>query len=295
MRRIISLLSIALTLTLGSHTVEQSLHSAHTQQTTPAHLPFNNIYPLHVSHVKIPPLPVERYRTVGAYPRIGGDGRLLTRVNAALKRAVRRYETLYARAARIEERHTHLWGFFSFNSALEQVSASSIVVSALIPTNKVFPGGTGGAAWFSVTVVVPTGRQIKLLNLFARHRRGLAALADSVKRRILTLRGQTPSQRQQYQCVRRSFHFSPLGLKPLAPKSRNYRFFALTPKGLTVGFTQGQIASPVCGNPWIIVPYSAIRPYLSPLGSTLTNGTRYPANSSPRVATSSLRPISSGS
>ena len=51
---------------------------------------------------------------------------------------------------------------------------------------------------------------------------------------------------------------------------RNYRYFALTPHGLALAFSQ----EPACNRIEGIVPYRVLQPYLSNLGRQLVAGVR---------------------
>lgn len=57
-----------------------------------------------------------------------------------------------------------------------------------------------------------------------------------------------------------------------APRAHNYRYFALTIRGLAVGFWQ----APACDRLQATVRYSHVRPYLSKLGERLVAGVRRP-------------------
>jgi hypothetical protein len=67
-----------------------------------------------------------------------------------------------------------------------------------------------------------------------------------------------------------------LGLRPVA---ENFKYFALVPAGLALGFPNGQIAGLACGRIEVTVPYGQITPYLSSLSRVLVSETRKPVSS----------------
>jgi hypothetical protein len=233
----------------------------------------NTARPLIVSPAQTPPLAVPNYHTTGSYPRVNDRGIDLDRVNTALRQAVLDDQHAYARIARrIEAKlpkrlQRQYPGTYKTSPAAGLISASSVVVSALIPLTRLFPAGNEGATWLSTTISVPTGMRIALADLFQPPaQRGLDALARGVARRL------NP-------CVQTSISDPVLhGLygRALAPRWNNYRYFALTPAGLTIGFPNATIAAPTCGRVQITVPYSALRPYLGQHGQRLIAGVRAP-------------------
>ena len=110
----------------------------------------------------------------------------------------------------------------------------------------------------------PVGLTRCLRDLFASPGRALDALAAASRKNG---------------CVAVALHDPGLGpyVAPwLKPTMSNYRYFALTPQGLAVGFEQDTVASPPCGRVEVTVPYSVLRPYLSRLGATLIAAVRRP-------------------
>jgi hypothetical protein len=149
------------------------------------------------------------------------------------------------------------------------ISASSVVVSALIPTLAPPPGGNEGAWWYSVTVDVATARRIRLADLFDRLSPSLAALARDAKRRL-------PATNH---CVRGSLAYSKDYARGFAPTVAHYRDFALLPTGIAIGFSNDQVSAPSCGRVEVTVPYTTVRPFLSNLGLKLVDGVRRPMSS----------------
>lgn len=230
---------------------------------------------LTVYRVATPPLPVPHYRTTGTYPQVSGEDVSLKAVNAALRQAVLDEQRRYARSARRAVSSTpkrllrKYPGIFMTSPRSRLISASTVVVSGLIPTLELYPLGNDGAVWISVTVRVPSGTQVAIREMFAEPTRGLKQLASLAKGTVLS----------RNSCVRQSFN-DPIGSEEwergLAPTASNYRHFALTTRGLVIGFPVAQIAIPACGRVEAQVPYAGLRAYLSTLGKRLIAGVRRP-------------------
>jgi len=230
---------------------------------------------LTVYRVATPPLPVPHYRTTGTYPQVSGGKVSLKAVNATLRQAVLDEERRYARFARKEVSSTpkrllrKYPGIFMTSPRSRLISASSVVVSALIPTLELYPLGNDGAVWISVTVRVPSGTRVAVGELFADPARGLRELARLVRTKVLSTNS----------CVRQSFQ-DPIGFEEwergFAPTASNYRHFALTTRGLVIGFPIAQVASPRCGRVEATVSYEALGSFQSKLGQRLIAGVRRP-------------------
>lgn len=147
-------------------------------------------------------------------------------------------------------------GIYSTSVDRRLLSASTVVVSALLPATKLFPAGTQGKTWVAMTVEVPSGRRIRLEDLFAEPSRGIRVLARAWLER---------ARRTWAPCIR-------LVPEEFRASARNYRYFALTPRGLAVGFWQ----PPACNRVHETVPYRVLRPHLSRLGTQLVAGVRAP-------------------
>lgn len=227
------------------------------------------IIALTVQQVPIPPLGLPNYRTRGTYPEISGNGIALKRVNAALRSAVVNDQRRWARFDKQQPPAPKAWGpgLYKTSPRLKLLSASNVVVSALISLTDLLPGGNDGLAWLSMTVRVPSGSSVSLPDLFAQPKEGLIAVATAFRKRVLS----------SNRCVKDSFEdptfgkYSALGFKPTA---HNYRFFALTPRGLSIGSID--VAPQACGRVSATIPYATLRPYLSELGKELLSGVRRP-------------------
>jgi len=66
-------------------------------------------------------------------------------------------------------------------------------------------------------------------------------------------------------------------LRGFRPTIQHYRYFALLPRGVEIGFPVGDVGYPSCGRLHVSMPYQVLRRYLSPLGRELVAGFRAPA------------------
>lgn len=212
-----------------------------------------------------PPLHVPHYRTRGTYPQVSRSGLDLRRVNAALRNTVLAEQRRYARVALEQEARSPdpirlgYKGLFQTSTVPRLISANTVGVSALIPLDEIFPGGHEAGYWLSVTVLVPSGTRVRLPDLFTNPKVALRAIAAAAQRTLI----------RKNSCARASQARDPLLKRGLAPSVKNYRRFALTTRGLTIGFPIGQVASGVCNRFEATVPYSALRSGLSRLGEDL--------------------------
>jgi hypothetical protein len=233
--------------------------------------------PLRLSALKIPRLDVPHYRTHGAFPQVASPKPRLRRVNAALLEVLHRDQRRYARRARKRvrqidrdiRRYHGRWlykGVYMTTPEPRLSSASSDVVSVLVPTRALFPGGNDGDYWLFATVRVATGQRIAISDLFARPPEALRALAKDVAPRLA----------RENACVRKDTRASPYFRHRFRPSAHRYRKFALTPTGLAIAFDLAEVVSPPCGRVETIVPYDVVRPYLNAVGRELVAGVRRP-------------------
>lgn len=215
--------------------------------------------PLFVTEAKTPRIGLPCVDTSGVYPRVSRVGVPLVAVNAAIRRAV------------LDDEHA----FFDFrgcppanvpHSIYETTpdprwtSASSIVVSALIPKTTLYDAGNEGGSWLSVTVRVADSHRVTLTELFREPARGLRALAAMVRERLSAPTACDPQDAR------------------FALFVDKYKYFALTVRGLAIGFPQADgVAIPSCGRIEVTIPYVLVKPYLSTLGRELVAGVRRPA------------------
>lgn len=216
-------------------------------------------YPLTVFEAPTPRLQVPRYHTSGEYPQVRDWALDLDEVNKGLLDALRADQRDYTPSARRHARSAppSYRGIYRTTVDRRLLSASSVVVSAMLPAVQLYPGGTGGRGWVPMTVRVPSGRRVTISDLFADPPRGLAVLARASTSKL---------RRSQFaRCLE-------LISSDLRPTARNYRYFALTARGLAVGFWQ----PPACDRLQTIVAYSVVLPQLSQLGRALVAGVRTP-------------------
>lgn len=215
---------------------------------------------LAIVQARTPRLRVPRYDTSGTYPQVTGGSMDLHAVNAALRGAVLADQRVFAPYARSEKPKVAYpdHGVYRTGADRKYVSASTVVVSALIPlTREVFPGQPGGDGWLGITVRVPSGTRVTITDLFADPGQGLRALATAWKARIRRTPGRP--------CLR-------IYSSDYRPTAEHYRAFALTPAGIAVG--SREVAA--CYRLVATVPYPVLQPFLSKLGSTLVAGVRRP-------------------
>jgi hypothetical protein len=221
--------------------------------------------PLKVIKALTPPFRVRGYRTSGAYPQVRGAVVDLTAVNAALRGAVaadQRDYLAYARRARTQVEGPNGPSYLRagvYRTTLDRrlVSASTVVVSALIPrTRNVIRGEGGGDGWISTTVHVPSAEGVSIRDLFADPAHGLRVFGSAWRKAL----------------GRQGMHCADTYPELYAPSSRNYRNFALTPTGLAVGVNE----TGACGAWHATVPYVLLRPHLSAVGKDLVAGVRKP-------------------
>jgi hypothetical protein len=147
------------------------------------------------------------------------------------------------------------------------ISASTSLVSALIPVIRLIGTGNDGSYWLSVTVRVPSGRAVGLDDLFTHLHVALRHLSIGARKVLLATN----------RCVRGSLAYPTLdyqaGFKPVAA---NYSHFALSPTGVVIGFEINQVAGSSCGRVKVTVPYSLVRADLSPIGERLIAGALHP-------------------
>ncbi len=103
--------------------------------------------PLRVVAAPTPRFPVPRYDTSGTYPQVRGDLDLRA-VNVGLRKAVRADQREYAPSARRSIRVKNGYrGIYQTAIDWRLLSASTVVVSALLPAIKLHPGGNEGRTW----------------------------------------------------------------------------------------------------------------------------------------------------
>lgn len=199
----------------------------------------------------------------GRYPQAFHKGLPLTAVNAALRAAALADErSLIAGGCPPGGRNGAPGpAIYETDPKLPLMSASSVVVSALMHAGSIPPGANFSYDWAAVTIRVATARQISIADLFEHPDQGLKAVAAAARARLFS----------RNVCAKQ--YPSPSGFEP---KISNYRYFALTTKGLAIGFTAGVVAPRICGYFLVTLPYARLRPYLGKVGRELVAGVRPP-------------------
>jgi hypothetical protein len=224
---------------------------------------------LRVTQAPMPKLAVPNYETRGTYPQVTDDRTPLAKVNTALTNVVRSEQRRYARVVRENQKYfspLNDQGLFATNPRSGVTSASSVVISTLIPLTRRFPGGTGGQVWLSATMRVPSGNSVSVGDLFADRSRGLRALAAAVRRQVVA--GNS--------CIRQSIDVLPEYATGFAPTTSNYRHFALTAGGVVIGLEGAQVGFVACNRVRTTVSYERLRAEFSPLARRLIAGVRQP-------------------
>jgi len=130
------------------------------------------------------------------------------------------------------------------------ISASSSVVSVLMPTNVNY-GGVNNESWVSATLSTQTARPITYANLFSDTSQALVAISDAARAELLATNN----------CVTADPNALNQGLDPTNPN--NFKHYAISPSGLTIGFDRYQLGIGACGGPSVTIPWSQLQSYLS--------------------------------
>jgi hypothetical protein len=223
---------------------------------------------LTVTMAPLAPLGVPYYSTRGSFPQVSGGSAPLTATNSALRQIVLSDEEQFAVSAR---KHAQIpgipmgpgLGLYQMTPQRQLISASSVVVSALVPTLMYYPGGTPNATWLSETVEVPSGKSLSLSDLFTDPSAALKAIATASRTKLLASNSGLKSQLEYLQKTHQVFG-------GFAPTRGNYQYFALLRSGLAVGFPAYQLLGP--GRTELVIPYTVIRPYLNRLGARMLAG-----------------------
>ena len=232
----------------------------------------DEVVSLPVLKARTPPVRHCQIKTSGTFPQVSGTGLDLARVNRGIRRALIDDERRFASLVRLHPSNPPPcgahgpWGEYVTAPKISLVSASSVVVSALIPTTKIMPGLNRGSEWFSFTVDAKTGQRVRLGALFAHPASGVRTLASAARRQLV----------RDNLCVRNSVDANPTLAHGFDPSFNRYRYFALLTGGIAIGFPVDRVGGAVCGRVDVTVPYSVVRPYLSTLGQRLIRGTRKP-------------------
>lgn len=219
--------------------------------------------PLRPSFVGVPAFAVGGYATRGRLIQVRHSSLDLRRTNRALRQAIvddqRAFEPYARRAAKVASKGHR--GLYSVNVEPSFVSASSRVVSALLPSIHRPVGNQHGKDWIGVTVLVPSGRRLFIADVVETDRvtlRALARLIGSTQRR---------SDPEFW-----SFCGPEKYPSTYRPTVNGLSDVAFVPSGLAFGFAQ----PPACDRPVVVVPYRAAEPMLTALGRRLMRDVRAP-------------------
>jgi pimeloyl-ACP methyl ester carboxylesterase len=211
-----------------------------------------------------PPLGPD-FTTSGDYVQVSGAAGLGT-VNAELRELIINDQAALRALEKNYPPHEGPPGIYSSEPRQGQISASSAVVSALIPAASATPdAATLIQHWVSGTYLVPSGTPVSLPSLFTSLPQGLQALARFAKAGLLATNG----------CVRQfNTEVGSTGDAGFAPTRSDYQYFAMMPAGLAIGFLDGQVSEMACGDAEVTVSWSQLRPYLSPFALQLISKLR---------------------
>lgn len=195
------------------------------------------------------------FLTHGTYLQVSGVDHL-DAVNAALRQLIVDDQTQdRARFAELTPGATTPPGEYGSGPGKPPaISASSVIVSALLATEAVPPDGEWHDSWVSATLLVPSAHPVQLASMFTDPAQGLAAVAAATKDYLLA----------NVPCVAVPLNDPTDGLDPTNPA--NYQHFALTPAGLVIGLEQQQVGSQSCGSLTATVIWPTIKPLMSPVG-----------------------------
>jgi hypothetical protein len=146
------------------------------------------------------------------------------------------------------------------------MSASTTVVSMLIPTLDIPPAGNDGAIWLDVTLTVPQAVAVHYRDLFSATSASLRAVARILRRESV----------RQSVCIRSALADPTTKYFAAAFAPGYAHAFGLTSHGLVIGFSNGEATGPACGRIAVTVEYRLVRPYMSDLGKRLVAGVLAP-------------------
>jgi hypothetical protein len=228
----------------------------------------SSVRSLRIINVTAPEVPSRQVRTEGAIPQVVGPRWAV--VNRAIRNVVvldQRHFAASVASRNIDSRTAP--GAYETKPNRRLISASTVVLSALIPTIRRLPGLNGGAGWLSITLDTASGKQIHWADLFTHPTVGLSLVASSARHLLVA----------NNRCVRNSLNDPTIGhsfASGFRPTKRNYRYFALLNRGIAVGFPLGQVGGIVCGRVTVVIGYARFERLLSRQGTRLVSNVRPP-------------------
>jgi hypothetical protein len=131
-------------------------------------------------------------------------------------------------------------------------------ISVLVPVLESYPEGGTGGSWIEATVAIPSGRPIELVSaLFSSPSVGLSFLAKTTERLFLASK-LNPCLSSVSACA--------INLDGFAPSRGNFSNIALSSRGLSVGFVDGQVDN---GDPLVTVSPTLLRKSVTSFGMKL--------------------------
>jgi hypothetical protein len=208
-----------------------------------------------LSHYLVPDPPFgQGFTTDGDYVQVSGINGLEA-VNAVLKKLIVQDQqndqtTNPDYMTQCRNKTADCW--YSSGSAISQlfISTSSSVVSVLIPTNVNY-GGVNNESWVSATLSTQNAQPITYADLFSDTSQALIAISDAAQAELLATNS----------CVAEDTNALSQGLDPTNPD--NFKHYAISPSGLTIGFDRYQLGIGACGGPSVTIPWSQLHSYLS--------------------------------
>jgi hypothetical protein len=224
--------------------------------------------PYQLTVAVIPKLNLPQSEVSGVSPVVTTTSFDDTAVNHSLRAIVIDAENSYSSQVRAELRliggkpPSNVPAVYGVEIDPNLISISRSLVSGLLPTGTVTFGGAPGPGWMSFSIAIPSGHNVDLLGtLFRDPTAALAYIALTAstyfcgKSYLGTCPVQSPLEAE-----------ASLGL---TPTRANFRFMALVPSGLAIGFPIHQM--PGTNSIGIVVPYRNLHPFLSSNGKLMTS------------------------
>ena len=228
--------------------------------------------PLTVSRTRLTPLGVKHFYVRGWYPQFSSSTVSTARVNATVRGRVQHIESSFRTFAAKFDHHTRgerlkTMRFLDFLGSQEQLTANTSLESMLIPYLEC--GSTFNSAfctrYLAITAVVPSGRSVRLRQLFMspESEQALRVISEVIRRNLIATNA----------CVRAALtnrQIRSIYAPSVGPDWSNFGHFYLARNGLTVGFVGSRVAPFGCVRfVTATAPYRKIARILSPLGRYL--------------------------
>lgn len=208
-----------------------------------------------LSHYLVPDPPFgQGFTTNGNYVQVSGISSL-DAVNAILKNLIvqdqqKDQTTNPDYMTQCRNKTADCWYTSGSTEGQLFISASSSVVSVLIPTSVSY-GGVSNESWVSATLSTQNAQPITYGSLFSDTSQALAAISDAARAELIATNS----------CVAADPNALNQGLDPTNPD--NFKHYAISPSGLTIGFDRYQLGIGACGGPSVTIPWTQLQSYLS--------------------------------